>query len=332
MHAQHSGDPSYWHPDDLARDGHWRMAWTASEVAEIGRMASRYAAHPWPWAETGPGAFEAPALSARMDRAAQIIANGCGVTVIGGFPVDAFDEDATRAIVLWLGFQIGEPKGQNADGNVISSVTDTGMDYRANVIARGYLTNAELQPHTDGGDITGLLCMRAAKSGGETLIGNSLAIRAAIRAERPDLLPVYEEGFRYFVRDADGRSGFMLPGRIPVYFAHQGVVSSFLVPRSYEAAAVATNEPLAVHEVEALDYIQRLFYQPRHSLRLSLKPGDLLLFDNWTHFHARTEFSDFEQPERKRLLYRLWVHARLERPVPDLMAMLMRPGVRKRPA
>jgi redox-sensitive bicupin YhaK (pirin superfamily) len=38
-----------------------------------------------------------------------------------------------------------------------------------------------------------------------------------------------------------------------------------------------------------------------------LEPGDLQLMNNHTALHSRTQFEDWEEPERKRVLYRLWL-------------------------
>lgn len=319
-----------WRPEDLRHDQSWRQAWTQDELAEFDRLARRFESGGLPWDRAQLDDVEAPLASERLDCVAHSLEWGVGFAVIGGFPVDRYSADTTRALLLWIGERLGWPKGQNAEGNLISSVTDTGVDYAANVIARGYLSSAELQPHTDGGDISGLLCVRQAKAGGETLIASSLGMFETVVKERPELLPVYQEGFRYYVRDADGQGGFMLPGKVPVYFERDGVKSTFMVPRSYEAAAEVSGIPLEPREVDALQYIQALFYDPRHCLSLKLEPGELLLFSNWTNFHARNEFDDHMDATRKRLLYRLWIHARIERIVPDAFGLMMRSGLKKR--
>ena len=41
--------------------------------------------------------------------------------------------------------------------------------------------------------------------------------------------------------------------------------------------------------------------------RMRLQPGEMQLLSNRTMLHSRTRFEDHEAPERKRLLYRLWL-------------------------
>ena len=38
-----------------------------------------------------------------------------------------------------------------------------------------------------------------------------------------------------------------------------------------------------------------------------LEPGDLQFMNNHVMLHSRTTFEDYEEEERKRLLYRLWL-------------------------
>ena len=40
---------------------------------------------------------------------------------------------------------------------------------------------------------------------------------------------------------------------------------------------------------------------------MSLEPGDLQLINNHSVLHSRTGFEDFDQQERRRLLYRIWL-------------------------
>ena len=42
-----------------------------------------------------------------------------------------------------------------------------------------------------------------------------------------------------------------------------------------------------------------------HSYRQ--EPGDIILLNNWVTLHKRTEFVDYEKPEKKRHILRAWV-------------------------
>ena len=49
--------------------------------------------------------------------------------------------------------------------------------------------------------------------------------------------------------------------------------------------------------------------RPGVHLDMQLAPGDLQLVNNYTVMHWRTAFQDAAEPEKKRLLLRLWVTA-----------------------
>jgi hypothetical protein len=53
------------------------------------------------------------------------------------------------------------------------------------------------------------------------------------------------------------------------------------------------------------------------ALEMTFEPGDIQLLNNHLMYHARTEFVDYPEPERKRLLLRLWLAVPGSRPLPD---------------
>jgi hypothetical protein len=44
-------------------------------------------------------------------------------------------------------------------------------------------------------------------------------------------------------------------------------------------------------------------------LDMMLLQGDMQFINNYTTLHARTEFEDFAEPERRRLMVRLWLRS-----------------------
>jgi hypothetical protein len=42
-------------------------------------------------------------------------------------------------------------------------------------------------------------------------------------------------------------------------------------------------------------------------LEMDLQPGDIQILNNHTILHRRTGFEDYDEPERKRLMLRLWL-------------------------
>ncbi len=53
---------------------------------------------------------------------------------------------------------------------------------------------------------------------------------------------------------------------------------------------------------------------------MALWPGDIQLLHNHAVLHARTDFEDHPEPEKRRHLLRLWLSARSGRPLPGFLA------------
>lgn len=319
--------PAAWRASELLADPSWRSSWTAAELAEMDAIVAAYRAAGGSWNEARDLRVEAPLIAARLDRLAHELETGRGLAVLEGVPVDAYAEDEARALCLWMGWQLGVPRGQNADGALLSAVRDVGADYRSDPEARGYMSSSELFFHTDGCDITGLLCLHKAAEGGESRISSSLAIYNALLQDEPELLPVLERGFPFYIRDADGKGGRLLPVPLPVYFEEAGALSAAYNSKSVESAVQKRGAPLEPLERRALERVQALAEDPEFCAEFMLEPGAMILFSNWTTFHARRAFTDAGDPARRRCLLRLWIHSKAERPLPSWMAASARSGL-----
>src|SRR2546427_302752 len=104
----------------------------------------------------------------------------------------ASDEQAIA--YLGIGSWLGRPRSQNAKGHLLGHVKDLGLDIRDSNV-RYYQTNRRLEYHTDSVDIVGLLCLKTAKSGGESYLASSITLFNEMLARRNDLLPALFEPF-----------------------------------------------------------------------------------------------------------------------------------------
>jgi len=67
------------------------------------------------------------------------------------------------------------------------------------------------------------------------------------------------------------------------------------------------DEPLDAEGAAAVVALTDLFDDETLSADFDLEPGQLQFVDNRVLGHARTEFADFPEPERRRHLVRLWL-------------------------
>jgi hypothetical protein len=58
---------------------------------------------------------------------------------------------------------------------------------------------------------------------------------------------------------------------------------------------------------EAMDLLDEIVRRPEFMYSMWLEAGDLQILSNHTTLHSRTRFVDAPEPEKKRLLYRLWI-------------------------
>ena len=58
---------------------------------------------------------------------------------------------------------------------------------------------------------------------------------------------------------------------------------------------------------ETMDVLDRILRQPDLMFTMELEPGDLQIMNNHVVLHSRTQYVDFDAPQDKRLLSRLWL-------------------------
>ena len=66
---------------------------------------------------------------------------------------------------------------------------------------------------------------------------------------------------------------------------------------------------------EALDYIEQLADDPSLHVSFRQQAGDVVFLNNWVTLHRRSEFVDHTNPDRKRLLLRIWLSVPNSRPL-----------------
>jgi alpha-ketoglutarate-dependent taurine dioxygenase len=58
-----------------------------------------------------------------------------------------------------------------------------------------------------------------------------------------------------------------------------------------------------------LDLVDEIAARPDVHLEIEFAPGDIQLLSNRSVMHARSTFVDWDEPERRRHLLRLWLSA-----------------------
>jgi hypothetical protein len=66
--------------------------------------------------------------------------------------------------------------------------------------------------------------------------------------------------------------------------------------------------PLSPAQLEAMAVLDRLNGDPRFSVTMDLRPGDMQFLNNHVTLHGRTAYEDYPEPGRRRDLIRLWLN------------------------
>lgn len=232
--------------------------------------------------------------------------DGRGFVLVRGFPAEKYSDD-DAAFAYWLiGLHMGRPVAQNRNGDILGHVRDDGADPNKFGI-RLYRTRIKLDFHTDGADIIGLMCLRKARSGGTSRIASSVSVFNEFMRRRPDLVPALFQEF-YWDREADALAGEPLYFKFPICRYDQGRLGVLYIGWYIRNAQRFPDVPkLTVAQREALDLIDSIANQPAFHVEMDFQPGDMQFLKNAVILHARTEYEDWEEPERKRHLLRLWL-------------------------
>src|SRR5262245_8402970 len=280
-------------------------------------MASSFA---WKAGASIP-AFECDAdLKAAYDE----VRAGPGVVLIRGLPLDAGLERFTQAV--WeVGKRFGEALSQNAQGELIGHVIDATKE---DATPRMYRSSLELRPHSDITAMIALACWQKALSGGASVVVSGITVHDEMRRRAPHLLAPLYRGYHYHRLGEEGPDEEpTTPYRVPVFSNIHDQLSC-----RYQRAGIAAGHrsrgvPLTEEDIAAFDLFDAIAKAPENRLSFYLERGEMMVINNYTVMHARTEFTNHAAPERQRRLVRLWLDAPGFRDVPREFNLFKTNGV-----
>ncbi len=203
--------------------------------------------------------------------------------------------------LLEFGLMIGKPVSQSRNLDFIGKVEEKKYPQNQKV-ERGYKSNCELKFHNDRCDIVALLCYQKASSGGETKLVSCNKVFSILKKKYPESLNIHMSNFPQDLRD----SAFGKWAEMPIFSIVNNELITRYVRRFIEASQLIEDCPrLTSLQVKALDHLDEVLNIKDIHNNFTLKPGDLLIFNNHKFLHGRTEFTD--SITQKRLLYRLWL-------------------------
>lgn len=298
-----------WRPADFANDDSWIIPVSDEIKDEIAAAVSACR-------KKGVGAYAAtqkdfatPKFAAMLAGIAGELDTGRGFVLLRGMPMDGYSAAELKLIYWGLGIYLGTPISQNGLGELISEVTDLGYSRKqANV--RGYTTREGQSPHTDHGDVVGLMCVHPAKEGGRNVISSTMTIFNEMLATTPELLPPLAEGFHFDLRGEGPTRDLkeVTRNRIPIFSYYDGNLSCKYNAKTALRGMEKAGMPLDELALAAIEKVRELTLRDDIRFDMDFRRGDVQLISNHTVVHARTGYTDWPEEERRRRLYRLWVN------------------------
>ncbi len=312
------GGPGAWRGVDMAgRQDEWLHEFSAAELTELENALQ--GCRKTDIIDIRRGNFVLPALGQAFDTMRRELLEGRGFLVLRGLPTDKYSIEETARIYFGLGSYFGNPRSQNAKGHLLGHVCDLGARYDAFKrpgSTRVYQTHIRQPFHTDSVDVVSLLCLQKSKSGGESSICSSYTVHDQMWAQDRDL---WAELYKPMWRD---RRGEIPPGKIGYYpmaaFHYFDGRLSTNYGRDYVDSTTRFEElpPIPEKLNAAMDLFDRLANDRDNRLDMHFEPGDIQILHNHQILHARADFEDWPEVERKRHLLRLWLSPEDGRPLP----------------
>jgi hypothetical protein len=303
-------DPAEWTGAELSANRRWIFELGAEDLDAlrgmaksvrtlIGEDANKLPA--LPDAAFGLGTFARKASAIRHE-----LKDGLGAALLRRLPME--DMDALEAaIIYWgIGRHLGAACSNNPEGDMLGHVTDLGKTQK-DPSSRGYQTREEMAYHCDQSTLVGLLCVRTPRSGGLSKIASSVAVYNEMLRRDPRAVALLSGTFcwtKHGEKDAGERNCYESPvfnfldGKLCTAFGPTHILKGHQLPGV---------PPLTQAQRDAIQLAKDIAEEQHYSITLQL--GDMQFLNNLVAMHTRTEYEDWPDPQRKRLLWRLWLVA-----------------------
>jgi alpha-ketoglutarate-dependent taurine dioxygenase len=164
--------------------------------------------------------------------------------------------------------------------------------------------------HTDGAqaplpvpDYFGLLCIQKAIEGGEFIMVDARTVYGRLLDKAPKVIEVLQRPFHF-----DRREGLSETAVKPIFVLENKDITISYLREYIDAGHSYENVPsLTPEQLDALEALDTVLADTSLRVTGCLAPGDIIFVNNNRIIHGRTTFRDAQEPEKKRLLLRVWL-------------------------
>ncbi|MSQ52052.1 MAG: TauD/TfdA family dioxygenase [Betaproteobacteria bacterium] len=311
--------PADWRGPEISQRRDWIHQLSEDQIAEIDSTLRGIKVRGIEIADIDKSNFPLPSMTGVFEQALEYLENGPGMYLLRGLPVHRLGVEEMRRVYWALSKHLGTAVAQSRKGDVVGDVRDLGIN--SDKLGRGYQNQLGQPFHTDSCDVVGLMVLRTAKAGGLSKIASSVALHNELLQIRPDVLETLYTPMDLYSSDRDDSCW-----KQPMFSVHEGhfcckTVGLYARMAQQKFPDIPRLTPL---QLESLKVIQEIADRPEFCFTMMFQPGDLQLLNSHVTLHGRTGFEDYEEPDRKRHLLRLWLAPPNSRPLSPLMGEFFR--------
>jgi alpha-ketoglutarate-dependent taurine dioxygenase len=302
--------PQAWTRDTLS-PADWTVALTAEARDELRQVLGELRRSPLPVLVLDPRDYRLDACRAVMEEVRQRARSGPMFAVLDRLPMQEMSRDEAIGLYWILAKLLARPVAQKLNGQMFYDVRDTGAKLKPGSGIRPTVTNLDLRFHNDNSyndtppEFVCLLCLHPAMQGGISQVVSVHSVHNALLEHHADLLPRLYRPF-WYDRHAEHEPGEPTTFAAPV-FDYGDTLKARLALSEIYAGYALREERLDSETEAALGAIKAVFDRPELRVELDFQPGQIQFVNNRATGHARTEFVDFPEPDRRRHLVRLWL-------------------------
>ncbi|MBS0522766.1 MAG: TauD/TfdA family dioxygenase [Proteobacteria bacterium] len=304
--------PQAWTRSTIA-PADWTVRLPEAAVRELLAVRDELRRAPVPTFLLDPNDFTLDACRATMAEVRRVTRSGPMFAVLDRLPMDEVSREEAIAVYWLLSSLLARPVAQKLDGQMFYDVLDTGAKLAPGSGIRPTVTNVDLRFHNDNSynetppEFVCLLCLHPAMQGGISQVMSVATVHDALERQHPELMPRLYRPF-WYDRHAEHRPGEPTTFAAPIFErGGDGTIKARLALSEIHAGYALRGERPDNETAAALAAVQSVFEQPELHVELGFEAGQIQYVDNRATGHARTEFTDFPEPERKRHLVRLWL-------------------------
>jgi hypothetical protein len=294
------------------RDSDYRVVLSDEARRELLDAAATLRRQPVPLLALRADGLDMPACRAAVEEARTMLSDGLRFALLDRLPVEQLTLDEAKALYWILSSMLARPVAQKLDGTMVYDVHDTGRQALPGSGVRPDKTSIELHFHNDNSynfmmpEIVGLLCVRPARDGGMSRVMSFATVYNVLRERHREVLPRLYEPF-WFDRQREFHPGEPETFSAPLFIRDGERLKARMSLHQIRGGYALQGRGMDNETTAAVEAIREVFADESLQYQFRLEAGQIQYVANREIGHSRTEFHDFQDVERRRLLIRLWL-------------------------